>query len=157
MLITIRPAGPGDEGVLASLNTVVQDLHCAERPDYFRPTHVGQMLHWYRERLEEPTSRGWIAEDHGQPVGYLLTVLHHVPEGTFKRAQRWLELDQIAVDPARRRHGIARALVGCAVDLARHEGVAIEATCWSFNQPAHALLQRLGFAAKIVRFELRDS
>jgi GNAT superfamily N-acetyltransferase len=158
MLITIRQAGIGDEQVLATLNTVVQDLHCAKRPDHFRPTHISQMLLWYRDRLEQPTTRAWIAEDYGQPVGYLLTLLHQVHESPFARPRRWLELDQIAVEPQKRRHGIARALVARALDAAKGDGItAVEATCWSFNDGAHALLRRLGFSLKTVRFELRES
>jgi ribosomal protein S18 acetylase RimI-like enzyme len=158
MRITIRSAGVGDERVLAALNTVVQDLHCARRPDHFRPTHVGQMLLWYRERLEQPATRAWIAEDEAEAVGYVLTLTHHTPESPFARARRWLEIDQLAVEPKHRRCGIARALVGRAIDTAKRDGIAaVEATCWSFNDHAHALFRRLDFGVKAFRFELRES
>src|SRR5713226_98394 len=111
MSTSIRPAALGDEALLANLNRFVQGLHLANRPDHFRPTQIPELATWYRSLLEKPTTRMWIAEEEGGPVGYLLAILHDLPENPFNRARRWYEIDQIAVAPIWRRQGVARALI----------------------------------------------
>jgi len=153
----IRPAVIGDEALLADLNGFVQQFHLASRPDHFRPTRSAELATWYRSLLEKQTTRVWIAEEDGLPVGYLAAILHDARENPFVRARRWCEIDQIAVDPSRRRRGIARSLILSAVSWARAEGIdQIEATSWSFNNAAHEVFQRLGFVPKTTRFELKS-
>src|SRR6476646_4637306 len=146
MSTTIRPAVVGDEALLADLNRFVQDLHLAQRPDHFRPTGCEDLARWYRSLLEKPTTRVWIAEEDGSPVGYLLALVHESSENPFVRARRWCEIDQLAVDPNWRRRGIGRALLLNAVSTAQAEGISrVEAASWSFNDGAHAVFGRLGF------------
>ncbi|MEP7306475.1 MAG: GNAT family N-acetyltransferase [Acidobacteriota bacterium] len=109
MSTNIRPAAIGDEALLAALNDFVQALHLGRRPDHFSPTQPTELATWYRSLLEKSTTRIWIAEEDDLPVGYLLAILHEAPENPFVRARRWCEIDQVAVDPSRRRRGIARA------------------------------------------------
>jgi len=85
-----------------------------------------------------------------------LAMLQERSEGPFTVARRFCEIDQMVVDPARRREGVARALLLKALSEARAEGIReIEATSWSFNDSAHAMFRRLGFVPKTVRFELK--
>jgi GNAT superfamily N-acetyltransferase len=152
----IRLAAVGDETVLAGLNRFAQDLHVERRPDLFRAATIEEVAAWFRSRLENPATRAWIADDSGTPIGYLIAVLHERPEGPFTVARRFCEIDQMAVDPARRGQGVARALMLKALSEAHAEGVhEIEATSWSFNDSAHAMFRRLGFVPKTVRFELK--
>ena len=89
------------------------------------------------------------------PVGYALGIVHHRAANAFATEQRWFEIDQIAVDPGYRRRGIGRSLILAALEGARARGVDnIEVTSWAFNEPIHHLLRTLGFAPKVVRFEL---
>jgi GNAT superfamily N-acetyltransferase len=158
MIATIRTAIVGDEELLAKLNSFVHDLHVVRRPDHFKPAQVSELAGWYRSLLERSTARMWIAENEGNPVGYVLAIVHHVPENPFCQARHWCEIDQIAVDPNYRRQGIARSLVLKAIAEARIEGIRdIEATCWSFNNETHEVFQGLGFVPKTVRFELESS
>ena len=151
----IRPAAIGDEARLAGLNDFVQELHLGTRPDHFRPTQSAELATWYRSLLEKSTTRIWIAEEDGLPVGYLLAIFHEAPENPFARARRWCEIDQVAVNPSRRRRGIARALILNAVSWAKAAGISqVEAASWSFNDGAHELFRRLGFVPKTTRFEL---
>ena len=154
---TIRPAAIGDEALLAGLNACVQELHLGRRPDHFRPTQSAELATWYRSLLEKATSHIWIADEDGLPVGYLLMIVHEARENPFARARRWCEIDQVAVDPSRRRRGIARALILNAVSWAKAEGIPrIEAASWSFNDGAHEMLRRLGFVPKTTRFEFKS-
>jgi hypothetical protein len=41
-----------------------------------------------RAEVEKPTTRAWIEEEDGLPVGYLLALVHEVPENPFVRARR---------------------------------------------------------------------
>src|SRR5262245_20336661 len=137
MSTNIRPAAIGDEALLAGLNGFVQELHLARRPDHFKPIQSAELAAWYRSLLEKPTTRVLIAEEDGLPVGYLLAILREAPENPFARTRRWCEIDQVAVDPSRRRRGIARALILQAASWAKAEGVPrIEAASWSFNDGA---------------------
>jgi GNAT superfamily N-acetyltransferase len=158
MSMNIRQAAIGDEALLASLNRFGQAVHVASRPDHFKPTQSDELARWYRSLLEKPTTRAWIAEEDGLPVGYLLALVNEAPENPFVRARRWCEIDQLAVDPSRRKRGIARALILNAVSTAKAEGILdIEAASWSFNNGAHEVFRRLGFAPKTTRFELKSS
>ena len=155
MSTTIRAACSGDEEILADLNRFVQELHVARRPDHFRPARAPEVADWFKAVLGNRAARIWIAEHDGAPAGYVLALHHEHPENPFRRARRWCEIDQLAVDPAGRRRGIARALVQIAVDDARACGIHdIEVSSWSFNTEAHQTFRRLGFAPRVVRFEL---
>src|SRR5258705_13991034 len=76
MSTNIRSAVVGDETILADLNRFAQGLHVDRRPDLFRATTAQETAAWYRCRLEEPTTRAWIAEEAGTPIGYLLPAIH---------------------------------------------------------------------------------
>jgi GNAT superfamily N-acetyltransferase len=153
----IRPAAIGDEALLAGLNDFVQELHLGKRPDHFRPTQSAELATWYRSLLEKSTTRIWIAEEDGLPVGYVVAIFREASENPFARARRWCEIDQVAVDRSRRRRGIARALILNAASWAKAEGIPhIEAASWSFNDGAHEMFRRLGFVPKTTRFEFNS-
>jgi GNAT superfamily N-acetyltransferase len=157
MSTNIRQAAIGDEALLAGLNRFVQELHIAGRPEHFKPTQSEELARWYRSLLEQPATRIWIAEEDGLPVGYLLALVHEAPENPFARARRWCEIDQLAVEPSRRKRGIARALILSVISAAKAEGILdIEAASWSFNDGAHEVFRRLGFVPKTTRFEVKS-
>ena len=154
--MTVRRAVAGDEHTLAALTRFVHDVHEARRPDYFRPVRLEDVAAWFRSQLEAPTSAAWIAEEGGAPVGYLLAMFHDRPENPFRRARRWCEIDQIAVDPAWRRRGVGRSLMQAALDEARARAFGdVELSSWAFNSDAHALFRGLGFEPRVVTFERR--
>jgi len=158
MTATIRSAVIGDEELLAKLNGFVQEVHLERRPDDFKRTTIPELAAWYGSLLRTSTARMWIAEDAGLPVGYILAIVHQRSENPFCPDRHWCELDQIAVDPKYRRQGIGRALVLRAIAEVRVDGIReIEVTSWSFNRETHALLRRLGFVPKTIRFELKSS
>ena len=73
-------------------------------------------------------------------------------------APRLLGFNQLAVSPAFRRRGIARALVECVLEDARSRGISdVEVTSWPFNTDAHDAFRSLGFTPKIVRFGRQSS
>jgi ribosomal protein S18 acetylase RimI-like enzyme len=155
MSATVRIAKPGDECVLADLNSFVHALHVAQRPKYFKRARTSEVRDWFKDFLGKANSRIFIAEENGAPLGYASVVIHDRPENPFAFARRWHEIDQIAVDPRHRRMGVARTLVRAITDEARERGVRdLEVTSWSFNKEAQAAFRRFGFAPKVIRFSL---
>lgn len=156
MPLSIRAAAPADAGLLARLNAAVQDLHRERRPDWFSSTDPTEVAAWFGVQLTEPGACGWIAEVDDVPAGYVLALPRTRDANPFGPAQRWLELDQIAVLPAYRRHGVGRALVGRVVEHAGEVGLTtIELSSWAFNTEAHRVFAAAGFAVRVMRFERR--
>jgi len=155
MSVTIRAAIPGDGNRLAVLNRFVQDLHVTHRPDYFKPSRLDEVEEWFRQHISSATSAVWIAEENGQAVGYAMAKVMERPENAYCYAVRWCEIDQIVVDPAFQRRGIAAALIRTVVDFAKQNGIdQLELTTWSFNEVAQQAFQSAGFTPKILRMEL---
>jgi GNAT superfamily N-acetyltransferase len=155
---SIRLAVPGDEDSLAELNSHVQALHVAARPDFFKPTESEALRGWFAERLSEPSTRVWLAERDGMAIGYLLAIFRESPESVFCFARRWCEVDQVSVAPEHRRQGVAQRLVEAALAAARADAVTqVELASWCFNSVAQTSFRELGFRPKVTRFEFGQS
>jgi len=121
--VRVRAAVSGDARTLAALNRFVHDAHLARRPDYFRATRADDVAAWFGGVLDTPTTTAaWNAEEGDVPIGFVLAFFHDRPENPFRRARRWCEIDQIAVDPAWRRRGVGHAVMRAARDEADHGG-----------------------------------
>ena len=151
----IRAAGAADVEALADLNTEVQELHFANRPDQFRPVQVPEIAAWLTQLLHDPSARLWVAEVGRAVVGYVVTLVRERPENPFCPARTWWEIDQMGVQARHRRAGIGRALVSHVIARARDQGIFdVELQSWAFNHDAQRAFTSLGFAPKVVRFEL---
>jgi ribosomal protein S18 acetylase RimI-like enzyme len=102
-----------------------------------------------REELAEivssPSTTLFVARDgEGDEIlGTLTLVLFRIP--TAKRA--WIE--DVVVDGAARRRGVAEALTRAALDLAAEEGVrTVDLTSRPSREAANRLYQRLGFEVR---------
>jgi GNAT superfamily N-acetyltransferase len=158
MTITIRRAGPGDEGTLSGLNRFVHEIHVANRGQYFKPHNVRDMADWFRSRMQNRAVRIWIAEQDGKALGYVSVCQCERAEDVFQFARRWHDINEIGVHPSFQRTGIGRLLVQKVIDEARAQGIGeVELTTWSFNEPALQAFQRLGFEPKWVRFGMSTS
>lgn len=153
MPITVRDADEGDVDLLVALNGIIQELHVAALPAYFKQPDAGAVAELFRSKLRRTDARIWIASAGEVPVGYAVAFIRERPETELCRARSFYEVDEIGVSPAHRRQGLARALLERVLAEARAEGVAdVELTSWSFNADAHAAFHALGFRPKIVRF-----
>jgi GNAT superfamily N-acetyltransferase len=152
---SIRIAHESDAAVLAELNAEVQDLHCAHRPDYFKPPNHAEIRRWFEESLRDPSARTWLAEVDARPVGYVFVRFRESAENAFQFAQKWWVLDQVGVRATHRKRGVCRALAETVRAEARSAGIEeLRVESWAFNQSAHEAFQRLGFKPMFLRFEM---
>ena len=133
----LRPAEPGDVPFLVAL---------ANRPEVQRL--VAARGARTPDELSAQVAEGsrWVLLDDGAPAGT-------VGLRTVNERSRIASLFGLAVDPARRGRGIARAgvadLVGWAFDV---RGLhRVEAECYGFNDGAIAFFRALGFVEEGVR------
>ena len=151
--ISVRRAVAGDQTILAALGARVQELHARERPEVFKPVDPPGLERWFADALANGSSRIWIAHIGEKPVGYAVVIEQRRAEHVVAYARRWYEVEQIGVDPAYVRQGIARELLRHVTKAAIAEGVSeIELNTWNFNKVAHLSFERLGFVAKKIRF-----
>ncbi|MEN9579958.1 MAG: hypothetical protein RJA70_2967 [Pseudomonadota bacterium] len=157
MTVTLRQAHSDDAQLLAALNRFVQDDHVGALPHHFKSCDTSAVAEWFGSMLSREDVRVWLADSDGCPAGYAISIVRERPENLFCHARRYCELDQIAVSPAFRRQGVARALVQRIIADASAQGIHdVELTSWAFNTQAHAAFEALGFHPRVLRFG-RDS
>ena len=145
MTINVRAAGSEDVQALVVLNRSVQELHLAHQPDYFKDADSRSVADWFSSMLQNPDVRVWVGEVGSVPAGYALTMTRDRPENAFCFGRRFCEIDQIAVSPAFRRRGVARALIQRVLEDARLRTLPdVELTSWCFNGDAHESFRALG-------------
>jgi GNAT superfamily N-acetyltransferase len=144
-----------DLDTLVRLNSTVQQMHSDARPDVFRQAVTDEIATWLRERLAQQRIRVWIALDDDVAAGYALAVLHERPANPFAHALRWVEIDQIGVEPPYRKQGVARALLNRVIEDAHAAEVTeIRLRTWAFNTDARQAFERLGFESRLIEYSL---
>lgn len=83
--------------------------------------------------LRDEAMHTWVADEAGRPVGFV-SVVHHDETHDEPNSS---EIDMIAVDPDRQRHGIAAGLIAYAVDRMREQGARL-AVVGTGGDPGHA-------------------
>jgi RimJ/RimL family protein N-acetyltransferase len=133
-VLEIRPASEEDDAALAALDRETwspQVSPAAQRP----PAEP-----FFSERLRPRDAI--VATVDGELAGSIAFGPHLAL--TANRHQ--LQITGLAVDPSRRREGIAAALIGALADRARGAGIRrLTLRVLSTNAPARALYERLGF------------
>jgi ribosomal protein S18 acetylase RimI-like enzyme len=104
---------------LADLETIVP-LFDAYRVFYAQPTDPARAREFLRERIGSGESVVLLASLDGQVAGF--TQLYPL-FSSVRTARTWL-LNDLYVDPAARRRGVAQALLHAAADFARGQGAA---------------------------------
>jgi len=154
-LLTVRRATLADVNELALLHSVVQDLHVAALPDVFRKAEHAGVVEMFQSGIDRPHNAGWLAEQDGTAVGYVLTSLHELAENVLHKPRRILEVVQIGVLPDHQRRGIGRALLNRVLEDARATGVEeVVLRSWAFNESAHEAFRRCGFTPRVIEFSV---
>ena len=93
--------------------------------------------------VESKSSTLWMAkypDQNGEIAGFLTIVIYRVPTGLRSI------VEDVVVDPAFRRRGVARALLHSAIDFARTAGAnGVAMTSNPKREAANLLYQSLGF------------
>lgn len=135
MTLSISRAGPADLDALAA-------LFDAYRQFYGQPADLPRARDWLRSRLRLGESVALLARRAGQPVGF---VQLYPMFSSVRTAKTWI-LNDLFVDPAARRHGVARALLEAAAGFARSDGAAgIALETAQDNAAARALYRAAGW------------
>jgi len=133
--IAISRAVPADLDALAT-------LFDAYRRFYGQASDVPRARQWLRERLRFGESAVLVARRDGAMAGF---VQLYPMYSSVRMARTWI-LNDLYVDAATRRKGVARALLDAAADFAREDGaagIALETTV--DNTAARALYRSAGW------------
>lgn len=135
MKLMIRPAQGEDFSQVEGLVRLELQLHAAHRPDLFRGDGSGYTRAEFSALLADPAAIAPVAEADGAVVGLCFgRAADRLGDGVF-RPGRDAELEDLAVDPAFRRRGIAGALLSRAKEKARELGaVRPGLKVWRFNE-----------------------
>jgi ribosomal protein S18 acetylase RimI-like enzyme len=141
--VSVRLLGPGEGAVLVAVHGVKERFFDDEPPE--RPRAIGVDV---AERLlGDPAVRYWVAEVEGRLVGFLHCVVVRLLRSPHERE---LLMYDIAVDPDRRRRGVASALVAAMEDLMRAEQIP---EVWlGADLDAVAFYEATGFTGSDERF-----
>jgi diamine N-acetyltransferase len=152
----IRLATVEDASILGRLNQDVQRLHANAAPHFFKqPDNVTHVVHDFEENLlTDPHGRIFIAENDGEPAGYICAFIVQRTETPYTFAQQFAHIGQLSVKPAFRKRGCGRALVQVVFDLARSENIVrVTLDTWAFNTEAQQFFARVGFKPVVYRME----
>ena len=131
----ISRAGPADLDALAL-------LFDAYRQFYGQPSDVPRARDWLRSRLRVGESVVLLARRGGAMLGF---VQLYPMFSSVRTAKTWI-LNDLYVDPAARRGGIARSLLDAAAKFAREDGAAgISLETTQDNAAARALYRAAGW------------
>lgn len=133
--IAITRAGPADLDALAA-------LFDAYRQFYGQPADVPRARQWLRERLRFGESVVLVAKRGGTTVGFAQL---YPMFSSVRTAKTWV-LNDLYVDAAARRCGVARSLLDAAADFARKDGAAgISLETMADNDAARATYRAAGW------------
>ena len=140
----IRDPSPEDEVAWRRLWSAYNAFYNASVPE------VVTQVTW--RRILDPQSPIFarLAEDHGEVIGLSVSVLH---EGTWT-TEPICYLEDLFVDPDRRRQGAGRLLLQDLVDRARAERWSRLYWHTRVNNPARALYNQFATADDFVRYRL---
>jgi len=152
--VWIRQATVADVDTLVDLVDPVQALHAEAHPDVFvYPVEPSRNRSFFADRVGQPDGYFPIAMRDARPVGFLWCRLQNRPANAFKKANRFLFVDQISVLSEARGCGVGRLLMQFVKDLAKTLDIPeIRLDSWSFNEEAHRFFTGDGFEPYRVEF-----
>lgn len=152
----VREATLQDVEAINHSRKEVNDLHVEARPDVFKAGFGEELQNYVYSVLENPLQSLLVAEIEGQTVGMAIVEQQIRPENPYMHERRQLNIAEICVDSAFRRHGVARALLASIEDLAKKLGMQrVILSVWDFNEDALALYENTGYHCFMRHLEKR--
>ena len=147
--VAVRRATEPDLDALVRLNAVVQQLHAALEPGFFKAEiNEIEVATFFREKLALPGHTIFLADYEGHSSGYIWFERQERPETCLTRPARQIHVHHIAVDTSVQRRGVASALLRVVEAEALASGInRIVLGAWAANHSAHAFFTAHGFAA----------
>jgi len=145
-MLEVRLARQDELEQINELRKQVFDLHAAGKPEVFKPEFGPEVRDHIYTIWNDPQQSIAAALMDGTVCGF--AVLHHIgrPENPFMKERDFLDIDELCVDEAFRRQGVAAAMIAFARDFARERGLKrIELNMWEFNQDALMFYEAAGF------------
>lgn len=154
--MNIRRAAQDDAKIIAQLNTHVHQVHVDALPDIYKPPSVDdEMIALYADRMSDENGVTYIAEDNGQPVGYIYALITHRPENPFSYARDYVLVDAMSVNPDYYGTGVADMLMQSVKDFAIERGLKkIVLDVLAFNGRAKRFYEKQGFTTNRHRMQL---
>ena len=154
----IRRAEPKDAPRISALLKQVLEVHAAIRPDLFRSG-----LQKYSEEevcalIDKPDELIFVETDEADvTVGYCICCEKEIVDGEFARVGRKeLYIDDLCVDEAKRRTGVAQRLFAHVRQYAKDNGFAwITLNVWEGNDDALAFYRRMEMQPRSTTLEYR--
>lgn len=105
------------------LRKQVNDLHVKGEPEIFKPGFSTEWQKYIYEICNDPHKRIVVCENSGKVCAY--AVLNHIvsPENPCLYERNYLDIDELCVDEAFRRQGLATDMISFIRDFAKYEGV----------------------------------
>lgn len=153
MSITIREAQPSDYEALCLVLDQGDAYHRRAVPHVFRaPDGPARSRDYILAIIASDDAAFYVAEEEGQIVGAVHILVRETPDIPILAPRRYAVIENIAVDCARRRQGIGRALMERALQWAADRGLTqVELSVWEFNEGAMAFYRELGYTTAVRR------
>lgn len=128
------------------LRKQVNDIHVEGRPDVFKAGFGTELRDFARVIMNGENSNIIVAERNGVICGMACVDYVNKPETPFGNARKYYHVQEIAVDEAFRRQGVARELFEFMKADAASRGLSkIELDVWAFNESAIEFYGAMGF------------
>lgn len=129
------------------LRKQVNDLHCEGRPDLFRPGFSQELRDYVYAIFNSENKDIVVAEIDGIICGFACIQYVEKPETPYRFALHFCDIDELCVDQAFRRLGIAKAIIAFIKEEAKKKGFnRLELNMWSFNEDALRFYEAVGFS-----------
>ena len=128
------------------LRAMVNELHVEGRPDIFRPGFTDELKNYIYQKFDSENTDVIAALINGKICGFAMVEYIDRPASPYRLSQRSVVIDELGVDTAYRRRGVASALVAFCRQEARRKGFErIELNMWEFNEAALSFYEAVGF------------
>ena len=155
MEISVRTARREELERVNELRRAVNDLHVQGRPRHFKPGFGPELQGHVYDRFESDRFDILVALADGEIAGFATVQYVHRPEGPYTLPLDYCHVEEIGVDAAFRRRGVATALVEHMKRDAAARGLSrIDLDVWAFNDSAKAFYAAAGFTPYRTYMEL---
>jgi len=152
--IHIRPAVESDLSALADLFLQGAEFHVRNASDKFRLPSREWAQAFLTDQLRNRNIIFLVAELDAEVIGEIRAELRKSPDFALFNPPATLQVEEIVVDSACRRRGVAKALMAAMEKAARNlKADQIVLNVWQFNEAARKLYHNIGYDVQRIVME----